>query len=218
MGNVFDQRKAVLFDIDGTLVDSNEYHVAAWVEAFRRYGIPVPAEAIRPQIGKGGDKLVPSVDSQIDPQAVKELSSLHDEVFRARYLARVQPFADAAELIRRVHEAGLKIVLASSAKQAEIDHYIGLLGVESLIDGSTSADDVQQSKPARDIFAAALEKLALRSPKEAVVVGDTPYDIEAARKCELDTIAVLSGGFDEGTLSGAIAIYPSVTELLATFK
>jgi HAD superfamily hydrolase (TIGR01549 family) len=207
---------AVLFDIDGTLVDSNEQHVQAWAAAFKRHGYEIPDQAVRKQIWKGADQLVPTLVPGIESREAKAIAKVHDEVFKSQYLQGVRPFAAATEILARVRDMGLKVALASSAKREEVEHYTRLLGAERFVDAATSADDVEQSKPAGDIFASALAKLGDVPGDRALVVGDTPYDVSAARKCKIATIALLSGGFDERELleAGAVEVYADVSALL----
>jgi HAD superfamily hydrolase (TIGR01509 family) len=218
--DIFEGVQCVLLDIDGTLVDSNEYHVKAWDEAFRRHGHAVALDAIREQIGKGGDQLIPALIPQVGAADTKALASAHDEIFRSRYLEQVRAFDRATDFVACLHDRGIKVVLASSAKRKELDHYIQLLDIEQLLEASTSADDVERSKPAGDIFAAALSKVDSAKPAQALAIGDTPYDVTAAARCNIQTLAVLSGGFSEAVLrsSGAIAIYASVGEVLAAIE
>lgn len=210
--------RAVLFDIDGTLIDSNALHVAAWVRAFHEHGYEISAEAIHAQIGKGGDNLVPTLLPQTDDDVRKQIEGSHGTIFAADYLDRAKPFRNAAELLRHAHAAGKQVVLASSAKQSEVDHYIGLLDVADILAATTSIDDVDQSKPEPDIFAAALRKIGIE-PAGAIVVGDTIWDVEAARRIGLDTIALLSGGVPPRALesAGAIALYEDVSRLLGFY-
>ncbi|MBB5710687.1 HAD family hydrolase [Sphingomonas xinjiangensis] len=210
--------QAVLFDLDGTLVDSNEYHVAAWETAFRDAGHAIPAERIREQIGKGGDNLVPALLPDLDEDAVETLGKAEGDIFQGQYIERVRPFPGARDLIARVTQAGLKAVLASSAGDADIEHYTKLLDAEELIALSTGKDDVKHSKPHPDIFAAAVEKAGIAAA-DCLVIGDTPYDVEAAKQCGIGTIGLLSGGFSESDLraAGAIAIYPDAAALLAGY-
>lgn len=209
---------AVLFDIDGTLVDSNEQHVRAWATSFADAGHPQAAEAIREQIGKGGDLLVPALIPDADDALVKQLSDAHGRVFKDRHLDGVRPFAGAGALIRRVADSGRRVVLASSASRAELDHYIALLGVGDEIAAATSIDDVETSKPAPDIFDVALKRVAT-APDRAMVVGDTIHDVAAARKAGAAAIGLSSGFFDAGRLreAGAIAVHADVAALLARF-
>ncbi|MBB4857704.1 membrane protein [Novosphingobium chloroacetimidivorans] len=212
--------RAVLFDIDGTLVDSNDLHVLAWQRAFEQVGAAIDAQTIHDQIGKGKDMLVPALLPYADEATQGKAGELHGTIFKTEYLDRVEPFAGARDLLARVHEAGQQVVLASSASAPELEHYVQLLEAGDLVDASTSGDDVEHTKPAPDIFAAAMAKLAPLRPEEAIVVGDTPYDIEAAAKCEIAAVAVRSGKFSDAALTdaGAIAIYDDVAALLADYS
>jgi membrane protein len=210
--------QAILFDIDGTLVDSNEDHVSAWAFAFQEEGKPQELDAIRSQIGKGGDLLVPALLPDVDDAAQERLSKRQGTYFKEMYLDHVRPFEGAAELIAKVHGGGRKVVLASSARQDELEHYVELLGVGEHLAATTSIDDVETSKPAPDIFGVALEKIGV-APADALVVGDTPYDVIAARQAGIACVGLLSGPFDAKALkdAGAIAVYPGVAELLRDF-
>ncbi|HEX8445680.1 MAG TPA: HAD family hydrolase [Sphingomonas sp.] len=210
--------KAILFDIDGTLVDSNDQHVLAWEEAFRSIGRSFDRQVIHDQIGKGTDMLVPTLLPELDAAAQTQLGEVHGTVFKQRYLDEVRPFPGAHDLLAAVHAAGQQVVLASSASQAELEHYVALLGAEAMVGATTSSDDVERTKPAPDIFATALKKTGL-APDQALVVGDTPYDIEAAGKCGVAAVAVRSGKFDDATLrrAGAIAVYDDAAALLADY-
>jgi HAD superfamily hydrolase (TIGR01549 family) len=205
---------AILFDVDGTLVDSNDLHAAAWQESFRHFGIVVPYDAIRGQIGKGGDNLIPSL---LPPDIVErlqgEIEEFRSELFQRDYLQKARPFPGAAGLLQRLHGEGVKLILASSAQQDELDFHIDRLGCRDLLAGTTSKDDVEHSKPCADIFAAALDKAQPLNGGIALVVGDTPYDIEAAAKIGLPTVAVLCGGFDEEELKAAAAIFECPVDL-----
>jgi membrane protein len=207
---------AVFLDIDGTLVDSNESHVSAWAAAFQENGHSIAPSAIRPQIGKGADMLIPHLVADIGDEEEQAIADTHDAIFKSRFLPRIVPFPRASEFIATLHKEGVRIVLASSASAAEVEHYVKLLAVEPFLAATTSADDVQHSKPARDIFASALEKVAPIQAPDTCAVGDTPYDVIAARKCGIPAIAVRSGGFPARDLkeAGAVAIYASVAELL----
>jgi HAD superfamily hydrolase (TIGR01509 family) len=208
-------KEAVLFDIDGTLVDSNECHVLAWEQAFAAFGYRFARGAIHGQLGKGSDMLIPSLLPASKPALREELARKHGEIYKEHYLNEVKPFPRAYALLEHVRNAGQKVVLASSASDDEVDHYLELLGVEAIIWAVTTAGDVQHTKPAPDIFAAALGK-AGTAPEAAIVVGDTPYDMEAARKCGVDSIALRSGKFSDDMLAqaGPVAIYDSVAALL----
>lgn len=216
--NLFEGLQALLLDIDGTLVDSNHFHVRAWEEAFHQCNRLITEHAIHQQIGKGADQLVPALVPDADTEERAAIAAAHDEIFRVRYLPQVQAFTDAGELVARFSEARIKVVLASSAKRAEVDHYIQLLGIKNLLDGSTCADDVAKSKPAGDVFMTALDKLDSVTADRTLVIGDTPYDAIAATKCGMATLGVLSGGFSEPLLrsAGCIAVYANVSEVLAS--
>jgi HAD superfamily hydrolase (TIGR01549 family) len=210
--------EAVLFDIDGTLVDSNEQHVNAWAFAFREDGHPQEVDDIRAQIGKGGDLLVPELLPDVSDAVRKRISERHGYHFKEMYLDHVRAFESATELIERVHASGRKVVLASSAKHDELEHYVELLGVKSLIAATTSIDDVEASKPEPDIFGVAIGKIGVQ-PANALVVGDTIYDVDAALRAGIATAGVTSGPFDERQLkdAGAIAVYPDVASILRDF-
>ena len=210
--------EAVLFDIDGTLVDSNELHVEAWHQVFAGAGHAIERAAIRQQIGKGGDNLVPALLPGIAEGARQRMEAGHGRLFRQLFLPQARPFPEAAALLERVHAEGRRVVLASSASRAELDHYVDLLGVRRIVAASTSVDDVATSKPAPDIFARALAKAGV-APKAALAVGDTPYDIIAARGAGVATIALLSGGFAEAELraEAPVALYADVSALLADY-
>lgn len=208
--------KAVLFDVDGTLIDSNDLHAAAWRETFLRFGIDIPLDRVRGQIGKGGDNLIPAL---LPPDAVEEkqgaMEDFRSELFKRDYLPRVRPFPGVRALFERIREDDVRIVLATSARGEELDHHLDLLGVRDLVEASTSKDDVEKSKPDPDIFAAALRQVAPLGPDEALVVGDTPYDAEAAAKAGLRTVGFRSGGFPDEALrkAGAIALYDGPEDL-----
>jgi membrane protein len=206
---------AVLLDIDGTLVDSNEFHVIAWHRAFQEANTRVAPELIQKQIGKGADMLIPALAPDL-PQTTREaIAKRHGEIFKTEFLPQVEAFPSAHDLIAVLHRSGREVVLASSADQAEVDHYVQLLDVKDLLRATTSADDVENSKPAGDIFASALQKTSSKAPDRAIAIGDTPYDAIAAAKCGIRTIAVRSGGFtDDELLAGRpIALYEDVSDL-----
>ncbi|MEG3087148.1 YhjD/YihY/BrkB family envelope integrity protein [Sphingomonas sp. PB4P5] len=213
------QIKAVFFDVDGTLVDSNEHHVTAWYDAFRAQDIVVPRAKIRGQIGKGADTLVPTLRPDTSTHMRKKLADAHGDLFKSAHLDQVQPFPGAAALLRRVQDSGRRVVLASSADGKEVAHHVARLEVDDVVDAITTSDDAATSKPAGDIFAAALGKVKPLTADEVIVVGDTPYDVEAAAKCGIRTVAVRSGGFPDDVLlnAGAIALYDDVADLLAQF-
>jgi HAD superfamily hydrolase (TIGR01509 family) len=211
--------KATIFDVDGTLVDSVDLHARAWQEALVKFGHPVTFEQARSQIGKGGDQLIPVFLSKAEQEDHgEEMEEWRGKLFKSKYLPLVRPFSAVPELLRRVREAGLKVAVASSAKTSELEVYLSAARIEDLIDVATSSEDAGQSKPAPDIFQVALQKLGVQG-HEAVAVGDTPYDAEAAGKADIRTIGLLCGGFTEAELrkAGCVAVYPGPGALLACF-
>ncbi len=211
--------QAAIFDIDGTLVDSVDLHAAAWQDALVKFGHHVSFEQARTQIGKGGDKLIPVFLSEAEQadhgEAMEEWRGKH---FKSTYLPMVRPFSAVPDLMRRLRAAGTKVAVASSAKQSELEVYLGIARIEDLIDAATSSEDAKESKPAPDIFQVALQKLGIAGA-DAVAIGDTPYDAEAAGKAGIRTIGVLCGGFTEAALrdGGCIAVYPGIGALLVGF-
>jgi HAD superfamily hydrolase (TIGR01549 family) len=217
---MLNKTRAFIFDIDGTLVDSNELHVDSWDRAFGHFGKQFPRDALRAQIGKGTDQYLPEFLMYDEIKRFgKELDEYRSEIFRKEYLPRVRPFPKVRELLQRIRDDNKRIVLASSGKKADTKYYIDLLKIDDLIEGYTSGDDADNSKPAPDIFAASLKKLGSISSADAVTVGDTRFDIEAARKAGLATIAFLCGGTSESALreAGAVAIYCDPADFLAHY-
>lgn len=210
-------KTAILFDIDGTLVDSNELHIQAWDEVFREAGFEFSREALHRHIGKGGDTYVPALLPDLAPDAQERIAAGHGRVYKDKYIDRVKPFPGARELLLRTRDSGRKVVLASSASQEELDHYLDLLDARAIVAATTSKDDVAHSKPCPDIFQTAAGK-AEAEPRAALVVGDTPFDLEAATRSGIETVAVRSGRFADHELGGAVAIYDDVAALLRDFE
>jgi len=208
--------KAILFDIDGTLVDSNDLHIAAWHEVFRAAGHAFDRQTLHDHVGKGADNYVPALLPDASEDEAERLGDEHGRIYKERYIAQAKPFPGARDLLQRCREVGYKVVLASSASGKELEHYLKLLDAADLVDAHTSADDVGHSKPCPDIFDTARQKVGVE-PDEALVIGDTPYDIEAAAEAGMKTVAVRSGKFLDEALSGAIAIFDDVAQLLARF-
>lgn len=212
--------KAVIFDVDGTLVDSVDAHAQAWVDVFREFGHEIAFDSVRGQIGKGGDQLLPVFLDEREMEAKgKAINQRRGKIVKRRYLPTIKPFPEVSALLRRIRADGTRIVLASSAKADELQAYKKIAGIEGLIDAETSSDDAERSKPEPDIFHVAMEKLGGIAADEVIVVGDTPYDAEAAGKAELRTVGVLCGGFSEESLrqAGCIAIYRDPADLLAEY-
>jgi HAD superfamily hydrolase (TIGR01509 family) len=207
--------KGIIFDIDGTLLDSNDAHAKAWQEACKRHGFEVDYETIRNAIGMGSDQLLPAVCG-VDSESKmgKALSDAKGEIFEAKYLENLVPFPNARELAETLANRGLRIAVASSAGKEELSVFLRRIGIASLLESKTSADDIENSKPAPDVVLAALDKLSL-APDEAIMIGDTPFDIAAAEKAGVATIAVRSGGWKDRDLRGASAIYDDASDLLA---
>jgi HAD superfamily hydrolase (TIGR01509 family) len=207
--------KGVIFDVDGTLVDSNDEHARAWVDGLAEFGYDVPYERVRALIGMGGDKVLPILtDLSADDAKGKRLAERREEIFAERYLPRVRPFPGARELLVRLRDEGLLVAVASSSKKEMLKRLLSLVGAEDLLDAKTSSDDADNSKPDPDIVQAALRRLG-ESPDGAVMVGDTPYDVEAATGAGLKTIAFRCGGWKDGDLRGAAEIYDGPADLLA---
>jgi HAD superfamily hydrolase (TIGR01509 family) len=212
--------KAVLSDIDGTLVQSNWLHAAAWRDAFSVVGIELEIEEVRRQIGKGGDELIPVFVPWWKRTAIEEpLKKYRQFVFRTDYLHQVEPFPKVRELFLRMKESGIKISLASSADEEELKAYKKIANIDDLVEKSGSADDAKRSKPHPDIFEATLKKLGL-SHQQVLALGDTPYDAEAAGKAGIWTVGVTTGGWnkDELLAAGCIEVYTDVADLLEHFE
>lgn len=211
--------RAAIFDIDGTLIDSVDLHARAWQDALAHFGHDATFEQVRAQIGKGGDQLMPVFLSDAEREDHgSEMEEWRGHHFKSKYLGLIRPFSAVSELLHRVHEAGLTVAVATSAKQSEMDVYLDIAGVRDLVDVATSSDDAERSKPAPDIFEAALKKLGMDGP-DTVAIGDTPYDAQAAAQASIPTIGLLCGGFAEADLlkGGCIAVYPGPGALLASF-
>jgi HAD superfamily hydrolase (TIGR01549 family) len=204
---------AAILDVDGTLVDTNYQHAIAWYRAFRAHGFVLPLWRIHRHIGMGGDQLVPAL---IGEDEADEHGEAIRDTEKGRYtelIGEVEPLARARDLIEEVKRRGHPAVLASSAKAEEVDHYLDLLDARDLADGWTTSADVEQTKPEPDLIVAALEKAG---GGDAVMVGDSTFDCEAAERAGIPTLAVLTGGFSEQELrdAGAVTVYESIEQLL----
>jgi HAD superfamily hydrolase (TIGR01509 family) len=203
---------AAILDIDGTLVDTNYQHAIAWYLAFRQHDVVLPVWRIHRHIGMGGNQLVEALAGE---ELDRELGDGIRAAEKALYLASietVEPLEGARELIEHLKGQGRRVVLASSAKEQEVEHYLDLLDARDLADGWTTSADVEQTKPEPDLVLAALDKLGTR---DAVMVGDTPWDVKAAGRANVSTVAVLTGGFSADELSdaGAAVVFESIVEL-----
>ncbi len=213
--------EAFIFDVDGTLIDSNEFHAKAWEKAFAAHGKEIPMQKIRPHLGKGSDQLLPEfLDKKEMERLGKAISEMRAEIFKREYLPQVRPFPGVRELFKRIREADRRIALASSSKKEEVEEYKTIAQIEDLVEQSTSSDDAEESKPEPDIFQAAMGLLRNPPAHKVLVVGNTPHDAVAATRAKLAVIGVLCGGFSEKVLraSGCRAIYQDPADLLANLE
>lgn len=207
--------EAVLFDVDGTLIDSDDAHARAWVAALAEGGFPVPFERIRPLIGQGGDRILPEVAGLSDEtEPGKTIAKRRGEIFKARELAGIGPTRGAKALLEAVRARGARVVVATSAKSSELDALLACGELNDLVDVATTSDDADSSKPAPDIVHSALKKAGL-APDAVVFVGDTEWDVQAAHKAGVKAIALRCGGMDPASLNGADAVYDDPAALLA---
>ncbi|PSH03764.1 MAG: HAD family hydrolase [Acidobacteria bacterium] len=212
--------EVLLSDIDGTLVDSNCLHADAWRRSFEQFGIQVRIDEVWTQIGKGGDQLLPVFLREADRERLeKPLTEFKDELFRREYLHRVVAFPMARELFMRVKESGTRIALATSSGKADLAVYKKIARIEDLVEEASSSDDAESSKPDPDIFAAALSMVQMRSD-QAIALGDTPYDAEAAGKLGIPVIGLTCGGWKRDDLkdAGCIEVYMNPEALLREFR
>jgi len=209
--------KFFIFDIDGTLIDSNDFHVGAWQKAFLSKGKALSVAQIRPQIGKGADQLLPFFLTKEEMKEFgNDLSELQGTIFKREYLSQVRPFPKVRELFKSIRDAGGKIALASSSDKKNVKEFEIIAQIEDLVEESTSSNDAEKTKPAPDIFEAALQNLGNPPPNSVIVVGDTPHDATAARKAGLPVVGVLCGGFSEAELTGhgCFAVFQDPADLL----
>lgn len=194
----------VIFDVDGTLVDSVDEHAEAWRRAFLHFGRDVPFAHVRSQIGKGVDQLIPVFfnDEELE-RFGKELEEYRSTLFLREFLPKVRPLPRVRELFQRLRQKGRRVALASSAKDEELKHYVRLCGIDGLFEARTAKEDVVAGKPQPDVFEAALARLGRPEPRVTVVVGDSPYDALAASKLGLATVGVMAGGFSAEDLRAA---------------
>jgi HAD superfamily hydrolase (TIGR01509 family) len=203
---------AAILDIDGTLVDTNYHHALAWYRAFRRYDVVPPLWRIHRHIGMGGDQLVQAlVGEDVERAKGDDIRAAEQDAY-SELIGEVEPFEGSRELIADLKEDGHTVVLASSAKSDEVDHYLDQLGARELVDAWTDSSDVEATKPEPDLVRAAMEKAGTG---EAVMVGDSTWDCKAAGRAGIQTVAVRTGGFSEGELrdAGALMVFESIAEL-----
>jgi HAD superfamily hydrolase (TIGR01509 family) len=204
----------VILDVDGTLVDTNYHHAIAWYRAFRQHGLVLPLWRIHRHIGMGGDQLVAALAGDGTEERDGDDIRAAETALYLALIDEVQPFRDSRELLVDLRARGASVVLASSAKAAEVDHYLDLLDARDLAEAWTTSADVERTKPAPDLVQSALEKLGA-GPEDAFLVGDTPWDVKAAEQAGVPTYAVLTGGFSEQELrdAGAADVHESVSHL-----
>jgi len=208
----------VILDVDGTLVDSNGAHARAWVDAFAEHGITVALEQVRRAIGMGGDKLMPAVAGiEEDSPEGKQVSQRRGEIFKARFLPTLRAFPRVRELLQRFSSDGFTLAVASSAQQDELAPVLKIAGVDDLIVTTTSSDDAESSKPDPDIVQAALKRTGC-DPVSAIMLGDTPYDVEAALRAGIRIVGLECGGWGRADLRGAAEVYADPADLLARYE
>ncbi len=210
--------RAILFDVDGTLVDSNDAHARAWVDAFTAFGVSVSYDHVRRSIGMGGDKLMPLVSGiEEDSELGEKIAGSRADIFKSKYLPGIRALPGTRALLERFVASGLALAVASSAKKDELTPLLERAGVLDLIKKRTSSDDAEESKPDPDIVAAALQQLGVPA-REAVMIGDTPYDVAAAKRAGIEIVGVESGGWSSEALAGALAVYRDPADILARYE
>ncbi|AFZ32335.1 HAD-superfamily hydrolase, subfamily IA, variant 1 [Gloeocapsa sp. PCC 7428] len=210
--------QAVILDVDGTLVLSNDAHAQSWVDAFAEYGYHISFEQVRPLIGMGGDQVIPRMVPGLNKEEGdgKKISERRKELIIEKYGPKLEAAPGARELVQRMKQQGLKLIIASSATSQELEVLLKAAQVDDLLNEATTSSDAEASKPEPDIVEAALSKLQVQ-PDAVLMLGDTPYDIQAASAAGVDTIAVRCGGFEDAQLKGAKAIYDDPADLLAHY-
>ncbi|MGE0401872.1 MAG: HAD family hydrolase [Kofleriaceae bacterium] len=205
--------RTYLLDVDGTLVDSNDIHAAAWSEVLTAHGHAIEPARVRPYIGMGGDRLIEELTGIARGSAQnKAIGEERGRLFLDTYVSRVRPIPGARELLLALRERGHAYAIASAAKDEELEPLLGIAGIKDLVTVRTSSSDVDESKPDPEIIEAALTKLG--APTDgAVMVGDTPYDVQAARRAGIACIGVTTGGWTTRELAGCTAVFSSIAEL-----
>lgn len=210
--------RGVLFDVDGTLVDSNDSHARAWVVALREAGFDVPFQRVRDMIGMGGDKVVPMITGlDADDEQGHAISERCGTVFREQELPHIEPFPDVRALFERMRDNGLSLFVATSAKPEDLKPLLRIANVTDMLSGEASKEDAEHSKPDPDIIDAAIAKSG-RPRDSLIMIGDTPYDIDAAGRAGLRSIAFRCGGWGDDKLSGAAQIYDGPWDMLDNYK
>lgn len=210
--------RAALLDVDGTLIDSNDAHAQAWVDVCAEFGYEVEFDRVRRMIGMGGDKVLPELTGLSDEEGKgAEIKERRGELFRERFLDTLKPFPQARELIQRMRDEGLTIVVATSASKKDMGGLLKQAGIADLIEEKTSSSDAEHSKPDPDIIEAAVEAAGC-PPGEAVMLGDTPYDVTAAKRAGVRCVALTCGGWRAEDLHEAVAVYADPADLLARFE
>ena len=212
------QIKTVLLDVDGTLIDSNDEHAYAWVDVGREFGYEIEFGRVRRMIGMGGDKVLPELTglTEDSPEGERILER-RGEIFREQYAPSLQPFDGVRELLLRLRDDGYQLVVATSASEEDLDILLKQAGIDDVIRKATSSDDAEESKPSPDIIEAALAK-GKTAPEDAVMLGDTPYDVAAALRAGVTCVAVRCGGWEDDELRGARSIYDDPADLLSRYS
>jgi HAD superfamily hydrolase (TIGR01509 family) len=209
--------QGVIFDIDGTLVDSNDAHAQSWVDTFAEAGYDVPFDVVRPLIGMGADKLLPkTIDVRHDSEEGKKLLASRSTIFQKKYLPSLKLLPGSRALVLRVRADGLKAVVATSAKDAELSGLLQAAAVNDLMEEKATASDAKRSKPDPDIVQAAIDESGI-AKENLIMIGDTPYDVEAATRAGVKCIAFRSGDWNDSSLIGAVAIYDGPADLLGHY-
>jgi HAD superfamily hydrolase (TIGR01509 family) len=210
--------RGVILDVDGTLIDSNDAHARAWVEAGEAFGYPIAFEQVRPLIGMGGDRVMPMLTGvEEESEEGHRIKTLRGDLFRRNHLPYLQPLPRVRELLQRLRDDGFELVVASSASREDLGALLEQAGVRDLLDSTTSSSDAEESKPEPDIVLAAISR-ASTDQDRLLMIGDTPYDVEAARRARVPIIAVRSGGWADSDLEGAVAVYDHTGDLLDHYE
>jgi HAD superfamily hydrolase (TIGR01509 family) len=210
--------RAVLLDVDGTLIDSNDAHARAWVDVGEETGHPIRFDEVRWLVGMGGDRVLPRLTGLAEDSAEgAHILERRGEIFRERYLPKLRAFPGTHELLERLRADGRRLVVATSASEDDLSPLLRQAGIEQLIDSAANSDDADTSKPAPDIVEAALDH-AGASAADVVMLGDTPYDVKAAQRAGVRIIALRCGGWTDAELRGAAEIYQDPADLLARYR